>query len=56
MAGRQEMNNKLTFIIGLVVGLVIGSGIAYAAARVILSNSSGRDIGTTSYPLYIKAQ
>lgn len=44
------------FILGVIVGLLVGGGIAYAAGRVILINTAGAHIGTTSNPLYIKAQ
>ena len=43
------------FIIGLIVGLIIGGGVCWAAMRVSLQDGTGNEVGTTSNPLYIEA-
>lgn len=42
------------FIVGLLIGLTLGGGIAWAASRVSLQNGAGLEVGTTSNPLYVK--
>lgn len=42
------------FIIGLIMGLVLGGGIAWAAAqRTILLDSQENPLGTTEHPIFI---
>jgi hypothetical protein len=41
------------FILGLVIGLVIGGGVAFAASRIVLVNGTGNEIGNTSNPVYV---
>jgi len=42
------------FLIGLIAGLLLGSGIAWAASRITLVNGSGNEIGITGSPLYVQ--
>jgi hypothetical protein len=40
-------------IIGIVIGLILGSTIAWAAMRIQLDDGNGNILGTTASPLYI---
>lgn len=42
------------FIMGLIVGILLGGGVAWAAMRVSLQDGTGNEVGTTSNPLYIE--
>ena len=42
-------------IIGLLIGLVLGGGIALAAQGLVLQSGNGRELGTTANPMYIQA-
>jgi hypothetical protein len=41
-------------VIGVVIGLFIGGGIAFAASRGVLQNGNGVEVGTASNPLVIQ--
>jgi len=43
------------FVIGLIIGLMLGGGVTWAAAtRVSLQNGAGAEIGTQTSPVYVK--
>lgn len=41
------------FILGLLIGLALGGGIAWAAQGVHLERGNGTEIGTTENPVYV---
>lgn len=43
------------FIIGLIVGVMIGGGMAWAAVRIQLDGGNGNILGTTASPLYVQS-
>ena len=42
------------FIIGLIIGLVLGGSLAWAAGSIIWVDDSGKAMGTESNPIYIQ--
>lgn len=42
------------FIYGVMAGIIITGGVAWAAQRVTLQNGGGTEVGTTANPLYIQ--
>lgn len=43
------------FILGLIFGLVLSGGIAYASSQFKLVDGGGRDFGTETNPIYVQA-
>lgn len=41
-------------LIGIIIGLTLGGGMAWAATRCSLQSGDGRELGTTTNPLYIQ--
>lgn len=39
--------------IGVIIGMLLGGGIVYAAQRVVLVNGQGSELGTASNPINI---
>ena len=42
------------FLIGIMCGLVLSGGVAWAATRCSLQDGIGREVGTTSNPLIVE--
>lgn len=51
---RLQVGIKFKYwIVGLLMGMVIGGGIAWAAGSLIWVDDSGKALGTTANPVYI---
>jgi hypothetical protein len=46
------MKNLIT---GMLIGMILGGGIAWAAQGLVLQSGNGRELGTTANPMYIQA-
>lgn len=44
------------FIIGLIIGLILGGGVSFAASRFGVVDDKGNLIGTAANPMYITFQ
>ena len=44
------------FILGLIIGLLLGGSLVWAAGRITLEDGRGAEIGTTANPLVISIQ
>ena len=42
------------FIFGLITGLILGGGIAWAATSIVWVDNNGKALGTASNPIYIQ--
>lgn len=48
------MKEKIKFLtIGILIGLTLGSSLAWAAARICIVDDNNNVIGTTANPVYI---
>lgn len=53
---RKSMLKARFFIIGLIVGLILGGGITWASMRYCFSDENGNILGTSSSnPVYVTA-
>ena len=43
------------FIVGLMIGLLLGGGIAWAATRAVLQGGNGQELGTAANPLQVQS-
>lgn len=43
------------FVIGMIIGTLLGGTLAWAATRVTLQSGNGAELGTTSNPLFIES-
>ena len=41
------------FLVGFLLGMLLGGGIAWAATRAVLQDGNGNELGTAANPLYI---
>jgi hypothetical protein len=46
------MKNLIT---GMLIGMILGGGVAIAAQGLVLQSGNGRELGTTANPMYIQA-
>lgn len=42
------------FFIGVMLGMLVGGGIAWAASSIVWVNDAGQAMGTASNPIYIQ--
>ena len=47
------MKKYRDIIVGIIIGMMLGGTIAYAATRAVLEDGSGNELGTATNPIYV---